>query len=282
MPGEVVYVRRDKLDALLSEIVDVADTAAGSTNIEGVPDLADACSGRLDRALAQFHAPHVPEVVLDPPPVQGDELMTVIPPKDRLPLDSGPPPKGASGPSPKGASPGSPWAIISEAVEANDPRTIPMHIMRGLVDHQIIRGFVDSDAEEAFAKRIVDAMTRAGLETKTDGSAVAVSRMIWEALLPELTYGMTMTGGGKPDVTDDVEHQAQAAGMSQAEAVVWEDIRTAARSSLLLIETDCQHSMERAEVCSAFHVLQRWVAARPFQRALLGLDGGPASGSSDG
>ncbi len=62
--------------------------------------------------------------------------------------------------------------------------------------------------------------------------------------------------------------QAIAAGMSPAEADVWDKVATAAGSYLRLTESEEHHPMEREEICHAFHSIQGWLAGRPFLRDL--------------
>lgn len=64
--------------------------------------------------------------------------------------------------------------------------------------------------------------------------------------------------------------EAVAAGMTPAEADVWDKVATAAGSYLRLTESEPQHHMEREEICHAFHVVQGWLASRPFLRAVSG------------
>lgn len=62
--------------------------------------------------------------------------------------------------------------------------------------------------------------------------------------------------------------EAVAAGMTPAEAAVWDKVATAAGSYLRLTESEPTHAMEREEICHAFHVVQGWLAGRPFLRTL--------------
>lgn len=65
-----------------------------------------------------------------------------------------------------------------------------------------------------------------------------------------------------------------AAGMTEAEADVWSKVGDAAGAYLRLTESEPHHGMEREEVCHAFHVIQGWLAGRPFVRALdVQIDG---------
>jgi hypothetical protein len=61
-----------------------------------------------------------------------------------------------------------------------------------------------------------------------------------------------------------------AAGMTPREAEVWKLVGGAAGAYLRLTENEPHHGMEREEVCHAFHVIQGWLAGRPFLRALEG------------
>lgn len=56
--------------------------------------------------------------------------------------------------------------------------------------------------------------------------------------------------------------------MTQAEAEVWDAVGTASGKYLRLTETEPHHPMEREEVCHAIHVVQGWLAGRPFMRAI--------------
>lgn len=58
------------------------------------------------------------------------------------------------------------------------------------------------------------------------------------------------------------------AGMTPREAAVWERVRVAAGAYLRLTDDEPHHPMEREEICHAFHVIQGWLGARPFVRAL--------------
>jgi hypothetical protein len=58
------------------------------------------------------------------------------------------------------------------------------------------------------------------------------------------------------------------AGMTEREAEVWLAVSKAAGLYLRLTEDEPRHGMEREEVCHAFHVIQGWLAGRPFMRAL--------------
>lgn len=71
-------------------------------------------------------------------------------------------------------------------------------------------------------------------------------------------------------MTKDTEN-AIAAGMTPREAEVWEAVGRAAGLYLRLTEDEPQHGMEREEICHAFHVVQGWLAGRPFVRA-MGFD----------
>lgn len=62
---------------------------------------------------------------------------------------------------------------------------------------------------------------------------------------------------------------AIAAGMSPAEADVWDKVASAAGAYLRLTEAEPGHAMEREEICHAFHVVQGWLAGRPFMRSLM-------------
>lgn len=62
------------------------------------------------------------------------------------------------------------------------------------------------------------------------------------------------------------------AGMTKAEAATWERVRMAASSYLRLTENEPHHGMEREEICHAFHVIQGWLAGRPFLRKINGDD----------
>lgn len=68
-------------------------------------------------------------------------------------------------------------------------------------------------------------------------------------------------------MTKDTEN-AIAAGMTPREAEVWEAVGRAAGLYLRLTEDEPQHGMEREEICHAFHVVQGWLAGRPFVRAM--------------
>jgi len=130
-----------------------------------------------------------------------------------------------------------------------------------------------------------DRMARAIMERLDSRGLLAVP------LKPEPVSPDTPGLGGVPDLIEpgsgaiagsdeqliktDVLDQLRAHGLSTQEAVVWERLREAAHAALVLMDEDCQHTMERAEVCTMFHGLQRWLGARPFQRRLHGLDGGP-------
>ena len=61
---------------------------------------------------------------------------------------------------------------------------------------------------------------------------------------------------------------AVAAGMTHAEADVWDKVAVAAGAYLRLTEEEPTHGMEREEICHAFHVVQGWLAGRPFLRTL--------------
>lgn len=62
------------------------------------------------------------------------------------------------------------------------------------------------------------------------------------------------------------------AGMTPAEAEVWALVGKAAGAYLRLTENEPHHGMEREEVCHAFHVVQGWLAGRPFLRAVRGSE----------
>lgn len=64
------------------------------------------------------------------------------------------------------------------------------------------------------------------------------------------------------------QREAIAAGMTFREAEVWDNVATVAGLYLRLTEDEPQHGMEREEICHAFHVIQGWLAGRPFMRAL--------------
>jgi hypothetical protein len=57
-------------------------------------------------------------------------------------------------------------------------------------------------------------------------------------------------------------------GMTEAEAKAWVLTADAASMVLRLTDQEPSHPMEREEVCHAFHVVQGWLAGRPFLRAL--------------
>lgn len=61
---------------------------------------------------------------------------------------------------------------------------------------------------------------------------------------------------------------AVTAGMTEREAEVWERVAKAAGSYLRLTDDETHHPMEREEICHAFHIIQGWLAGRPFLRAL--------------
>jgi hypothetical protein len=66
-----------------------------------------------------------------------------------------------------------------------------------------------------------------------------------------------------------VSNEAEiAAGMTPREAEVWDAVGRAAGLYLRLTEDEPQHGMEREEICHAFHVVQGWLAGRPFIRAM--------------
>jgi hypothetical protein len=62
--------------------------------------------------------------------------------------------------------------------------------------------------------------------------------------------------------------EAVAAGMTPAEADVWDKVATAAGAYLRLTESEPHHGMEREEICHAFHIVQGWLGGRPFMRSL--------------
>lgn len=66
----------------------------------------------------------------------------------------------------------------------------------------------------------------------------------------------------------EVQAAAVAAGMTPAEARVWDLVSRAAGSYLRLTEDEPGHGMEREEVCHAFHVVQGWLLGRPTIRAI--------------
>lgn len=61
---------------------------------------------------------------------------------------------------------------------------------------------------------------------------------------------------------------AIAAGMTPREAEVWALVARAAGAYLRLTEDEPNHPMEREEVCHAIHLVQGWLAGRPFLRAM--------------
>lgn len=67
-----------------------------------------------------------------------------------------------------------------------------------------------------------------------------------------------------------VREQAIDAGMTEAEADVWELVRAAAGAHIALTVDEPGHPMEREEICHAFHVIQGHLAVRPFMRAMEG------------
>lgn len=71
-----------------------------------------------------------------------------------------------------------------------------------------------------------------------------------------------------PTDPDDDSAAAVAAGMTPREAEVWRLVSRAAGAYLRLTVDEPQHGMEREEVCHAFHVVQGWLAGRPFIRAM--------------
>lgn len=65
-----------------------------------------------------------------------------------------------------------------------------------------------------------------------------------------------------------VDQAAVDAGMTERESEVWATVGAAAGKYLRLTEDEPQHPMEREEICHAFHVIQGWLAGRPFIRAM--------------
>lgn len=70
----------------------------------------------------------------------------------------------------------------------------------------------------------------------------------------------------------EVQAVAVAAGMTPAEARVWDLVSRAAGLYLRLTENEPGHGMEREEVCHAFHVVQGWLLGRPTTRAIEDAD----------
>lgn len=131
--------------------------------------------------------------------------------------------------------------------------------------------------QQAVSDQIVERLADAGLVTNLSATAVVVLDILRQsrpenAMSADAISQRIVSTLRKNDI---LVTGTPLDGMTPAEAEVWEKLRSAASAALALIDGDCQHTMEKSEVCTMFHGLQRWVAARPFQRQLLGLDGGP-------